>query len=60
MPGSSGLFGRGVGIDAIIIDFSKAFDLVLHDRLFTKRAASGVDSRVVVWVGEFLVGRHKG
>ena len=57
MPGSSGLFGRGVGIDAIIIDFSKAFDLVLRDWLLTKLAASGVDPRVVVWVREFLVGR---
>ena len=44
---------EGVGIDAIIIDFSKDFDLVPHDRL----VASGVDSRVVVWVTEFLVGR---
>ena len=44
---------EGVGIDAIIIDFSKDFDLVPHDRL----VASGVDSRVVVWVREFLVGR---
>jgi hypothetical protein len=26
---------EGVCIDAIIIDFSKAFDLVLHDRLLT-------------------------
>jgi len=48
---------EGVGIDAIIIGFSKAFGLVLHDRLLTKVAASGVDSRVVVWVREFLVGR---
>jgi len=32
-------------------------DLVPHDRLLTKLAASGVDSRVVVWVREFLVGR---
>jgi hypothetical protein len=31
-------------------------DLVPHDRLFTKLAASGVVSRVVVWVREFLVG----
>ena len=46
-----------VDIDAIIIDFSKAFDLVPHDRLFTKLAASGVDSRVVVWVWEFLADR---
>jgi len=46
-----------VDIDAIITDFSKAFDLVPHDRLLTKLAVSGVDSRVVVWVREFLVGR---
>jgi hypothetical protein len=40
----------GVGIDAIIVDFSKAFDLVPHDRLLTKLVASGVDSKVVVWI----------
>jgi len=48
---------EGVGIDAIIIDFPKAFDLVPHDRLLTKLAVSAVDSRAVVWVREFLVGR---
>jgi len=46
---------EGLGTDAIIIDFSKAFNLVPHDWLLTKLAASGVDSRVVVWVREFLV-----
>jgi hypothetical protein len=40
----------------IIIDFSKAFDFVTHDRLLTKIAATGVDLRVVVWVKEFLLG----
>jgi hypothetical protein len=30
---------NGSRIDAIIIDFSKAFDLVPHDRLLTKIAA---------------------
>jgi hypothetical protein len=44
-------------IDTIIIDFSKAFDLVLHGWLLTKIANSGVDSRVVVWIREFLLGR---
>jgi len=39
---------EGVGIDANIIDFSKVFDLVPHDRLLTKLAALGVDSMVVV------------
>jgi hypothetical protein len=47
---------EGIGIDAIIIDFSKAFDLV-HDQLLTNLAALGMDSRVVVWFKEFLVGR---
>jgi len=43
-------------IDAIVIDFSKAFDLVLHDRLLMKIAVSHVDSRVVAWVRQFLLG----
>ena len=52
---------EGVGTDAIIIDFYKAFNLVPHDRLLTrtKLATLGVDSRVVVWVREFLVGRKQ-
>ena len=41
-------------LDAIIIDFSKAFDLVPHDWLLKKIAASGVESKVVVWIWEFL------
>ena len=48
---------NGDRIDAIIIDFSKAFDLVPHGRLLTKIANSGVDSRVIVWIREFLLGR---
>jgi len=50
---------EGFSIDAIVTDFSKAFDLVPHDWLLKKLAASGVDSRVVVWVREFLVGRTR-
>ena len=41
---------NGDRIDAIIIDSSKAFDLVPHGQLLTKTANSGVDSRVVVWI----------
>jgi hypothetical protein len=48
---------NGYRFDAIIVDFSKAFDLVPHGRLLTKIANSGVDARVVVWVREFLLGR---
>ena len=49
----------GVRTDAMIIDFSKAFDLVPHDRLLMKIAATGLDLRVVVWGKEFLSGRSQ-
>jgi hypothetical protein len=45
--------------DTIITDFSKAFDLFPQDRLLKKIAASVVDSRVVVWIGEFPIGRSQ-
>ena len=48
---------EGVRTDEIIIDFSKTFDLVPHERLLTKIAATEVDLRVVVWVKESLLGR---
>jgi hypothetical protein len=48
---------NGDKIDAIIVDFSKAFDLVPRGRLLDKIANSGVDTRVVVWIREFLLGR---
>jgi len=45
------------GTDSIIMEYSKAFDLVPHDRLLLKLAFSGMDSKVVISVREFLVGR---
>ena len=50
---------EGVRRDAIIIDFSMAFNLVPHDRLLTKITATRVDLRVVIQVKEFLLGRSK-
>jgi hypothetical protein len=55
--GITDFLGNGVRTDAIIIYFSKAFDLVPHDRLLRKIAASGVNPRVVVQKTEFLLGR---
>ena len=52
-----GSMDNGDRIDAIVIDISKTFDLVLHDRLLMKIANSGVNSRVIAWVREFLLGR---
>jgi hypothetical protein len=50
---------EGSRLDAIIIDFSNAFDLVPHDRLLKKITVSGVDSRVSVWIRKFLLGRSQ-
>jgi len=47
----------GERIDAIVIDFSKAFDLVPHDRLLFKISNSGLDSRILAWIKDFLTGR---
>jgi hypothetical protein len=51
---------NGDRIDAIVIDFSKAFDLVPHNQLLMKIANSGVGSLVVAWVREFLLVRTQG
>jgi len=48
---------NGERIDAIIVDFLKAFGLLPCGRLLMKIANLGVDSRVVVWIREFLLGR---
>ena len=48
---------NGDWIVAFIIDFSKYSDLVPHGWLLTKIANMGVDSTVVVWIREFLLGR---
>jgi hypothetical protein len=47
----------GGRIGAIVIDFSEAFDLVFHDLLPRKTAASVVNPSVVVRIREFLPDR---
>ena len=46
-----------VGIDVIMIDFSKAFDLVSHDRLIMKFSASGVDVKAQLHWASLLATR---
>ena len=48
------MLDNGGRMDAIIVDFSKAFDLVPHGRLLAKIANSGVEARVVEWIKQFL------
>ena len=54
---SSGFTGNGERLNAVVIDFSKAFGLFPHDWLFMIIANLGVDSRVIAEVREFVLGR---
>ena len=40
--------------DTIIMDFSKAFDKVSHDRLLYKLDRAGIDTQTSAWVKSFL------
>ena len=39
-----------VKYDIIYLDFSKAFDMVPHDRLLSKVRAHGIDEKVLRWI----------
>ncbi len=43
-------------VDAVILDFAKAFDVVPHDKLVHKLVQSGIDTIVEVCIDELLRG----
>ncbi len=47
----------GQQIDAILLDFSKAFDKVPHQRLLEKLCYYGINRQVRKWIEGFLVNR---
>ena len=52
-----GSFDRGIQTDMAILDFSRAFDTVPHERLLGKLASYGVRGILNDWVRSFLSGR---
>ena len=48
---------QGSVVDALLLDFSKAFDTVPHRRLISKLSFYNIDAKVIVWVENFLSGR---
>ena len=50
----SDTLSEGGQADVIIVDFSKAFDKVDHQRLLLKRHRIGINSSVVKWISAFL------
>ena len=45
---------RGNDVDEIMLDFSKAFDLVPHNRLIHKMRGYGFTDGLVDWVKDYL------
>ena len=50
---------RGIPVDAIYLDFRKAFDTVPHKRLLSKLWGYGVRGQVLKWVEDFLSDRYQ-
>ena len=50
---------NGQQIDAIIMDFAKAFDKVAHNRLLLKLKQYGIDGQTHRWVKDFVTGRSQ-
>ena len=46
-------------VDMAILDFSKAFDTVPHQRLLNKLRLYGIDVQLHQWISSFLIGRSQ-
>ena len=44
----------GLAVDAIYLDFAKAFDTVPHQKLIMKLEGHGVRGKVAQWIQHFL------
>ena len=53
------MLDAGSPVDAIYLDFSKAFDSVPHLRLLEKLKAYGICEKLLCWVEDFLTGRRQ-
>jgi len=51
------LVDEGKAVDAVCVDFSKAFDTVPHSILLEKLAAHGLDGCTLCWIKNWLNGR---
>jgi hypothetical protein len=49
----------GGRVDAVVMDFSKAFDKVAHGRLLFKLGQYGIDGKTRQWIHSFLTGRSQ-
>ena len=50
---------HGENVDAIYLDYAKAFDTVPHKRLLAKRSGYGIGGKLLKWIAAFLEGRRQ-
>ena len=50
---------KGKEIDAVFLDFAKAFDTVPHQRLLVKLKSFGINNSIISWISSFLSGRQQ-
>ena len=50
---------EGGVLNAVYMDFMKAFDKVPHTRLLVKMKAYGLNKKICIWVGTRLLVRQK-
>ena len=50
-------FDNGIPLDVIILDFSKAFDVVSHTKLIDKLPSFGIHPNTVDWIASWLKNR---
>ncbi len=50
---------KGTQTDVIIMDFTKVFDKVPHQRLISKLQYYGVQGETLQWIKSFLLGRKQ-
>jgi hypothetical protein len=53
------ILDEGEPVDAVYLDFAKAFDSVPHERMLRKVQALGIGGNVLQWIRDFLVGRRQ-
>ena len=46
-------------VDVLYVDFSRAFDSVVHSKLLLKLSNLGIGGALLRWIGAFLVGRKQ-
>ena len=46
-------------VDAIYLDFKKAFDTIPHERLLLKAESYGIQSSILQWLRALLIGRKQ-